>query len=186
MSQRVVNCEKSGQVFTFSDEWNTSDGKVKQLSYKIAPGKSVLPHMHPGALQSFQVLSGKLSVRVGFKKKIISGGEVVHTQLGDQHSQWNDTKETVVVLEGYEPALDIEPFFTILQHAENENFLKKMVFFSDFAFVVTSKSNLVKLIIWGLGKVGNMMGYQFWYVEHIKNLKSPDFKKRFPEAFSNL
>jgi quercetin dioxygenase-like cupin family protein len=183
MSQRIVNCENSGQVFVFSDVWNNSDGKVNQLSYKIAPGKSVLPHIHPGVVQWFQVLSGKLSVRVGFKKKIISVGEIVRTQLGGQHSQWNDTNDIVEVLEGYEPALDIEPFFTILQHAEKENFLKKMVFFSDFSFVVTSKSHVAKSIIWGLGKIGNILGYKFWYVAHIRNLKCTEFRKRFPTAF---
>lgn len=178
MFERIINCEKSGQVFIFSDQWNTEVGKVKQLKYKIAPGKKVLPHMHPGARQTFKVLSGELMIRSGFNKRKVLAGEEVRTEVSGLHSQWNNTSSFVEVLEGYEPAIDIEPFFTVLPHAESSNsFFKFVVFLSDFSYVVTSKSLLVRSMISALGKLGNICGHRYWYLKHIKHLKCPDFQK---------
>ena len=172
MSKRIVYCDDSGQVFTFSDDWNTDDGKVKKLKYKLAPGKSVLPHIHPGTSQYFRVLSGQLTIRNGFKKMILTTGQEVKTGIGGQHSQCNDTSEEVEVEEGYEPPIDIEPFFTALPHAQkSRNFLKIMVFFSDFSHVVTSKSLLARMIIKFFGCVGNIFGYRNWYLPHIKRFR---------------
>lgn len=176
MAERIIECIQSGQTFVFSDEWNTTDGKVKQLSYKILPKKTVAAHVHPASSQYFKVISGELTVKVNGKRQIIKAGEEVKTSIGAEHAQWNDGDIVAEVIEGYDPPVDIEPFFTILPHAlKSKNIFKIMVFFSDFSYVVTSRWHIGKFIIWSLGRIGKALGYKSWYLKYIQHLKCTDF-----------
>ena len=175
MTERVITSLASGQVFIFSDAWNTPEGRVRQLKYTLNPGKSVAPHIHPNSSQFFRVINGELSVRADGKKiKLLPGDEVKSSHNGE-HAQWNDGREPVVVIEGYEPPIDIEPFFTVLPHAiESKNLLKIFVFLSDFDFVVTSRWRFAKNITKFIGFLGKLSGYKKWYLPHIQHLKCPD------------
>lgn len=170
-SERKIECRRSGQTFIFSDDGNTPDGRVKVLRYSLNPGCSVPRHSHPRTSQTFKVLSGELTVRTGGRKLILRSGDGTLTGLGDEHSQWNAGDEVVHVIEGYEPPLDIEPFFTALSYAEeSRNILKFSVFLLDFSNVVSTRSLLGKSIIWLFANLGRMLGYGDWYLPHISHL----------------
>lgn len=161
---RIVECQKSGQTFEFRDEWNNPDGKVKQLKYSLKPGRSVARHMHPNCAQSFIVTRGVLHVCTGGKTIALEPGMRITTDVGGQHSQWNQGTETVEVLEGYDPPLGIEPFFTALPLALTErNPLKVCVFFADFSSVVTSRWMVTRGTVSFLGWLGRLLGYEGWY-----------------------
>ena len=175
MFERAINSPISGQVFIFSDAWNTPEGRVKQLRYKLAPKKSVAPHIHPHSSQFFKVISGELTVKANGKKLTLKPGDEIKTSLNGEHEQWNSGSTDVEVIEGYDPAIDIEPFFTVLPHAlESKNIFKLFVFLSDFDYVVTSRWQFAKAIIRSLGFLGKLFGYRKWYLPHIQHLKCPD------------
>ncbi|MBY0383684.1 cupin domain-containing protein [bacterium] len=174
-SVRTVYVNGNEQVFTFSDEWNTSDGKVRQLRYHLAPGASVATHLHPKTRQTFEVLSGELWIRAGWKKMKLKKGDRAQTTLGGSHSQWNTSStEFVEVVEGYDPPLDIEPFFTALPVVlKCKNPLKICVFFSDFSSIVTARTWPVRWLIKGFGSIGRFLGYDKWYKEDVPLLIKP-------------
>lgn len=162
---RTVNLQNGEQIFTFSDEWNTQDGKVRELHYKLAPGISVAGHKHPHTSQTFRVVSGELWIRNGWKKMRLGPGDSAKTPPGGVHSQWNSSRtKEVVVVEGYDPPLNIEPFFTHLPEVlKQKNPFKICVFFDDHANVVTSRTAVVRLTIAAIAHLGRRLGYSGWY-----------------------
>ncbi len=169
---RIVRLPGNEQTFLFDDEWNTEDGKVRELRYRLAPGGYVPAHVHPGTSQNFQVLSGYLNVKSGFRKMKLRSGERLETERGAAHSQWNESLSEVEVIEGYNPPLDIEPFFTALPHVmKTKNPFKICVFFSDFSNVVTSRTWFVRKLIDSIALVGRRLGYADWYAPTIQHLK---------------
>lgn len=87
------------------------------------------------------------------------------------HSQRNTSSHKAVVIEGYEPAINIEPFFTALPHVmERKNIFKLCVFFSDFKNTVSSKSVTFNYIVPFVAWFGRKLGYSGWYQKHILHL----------------
>ncbi len=175
MSERLVESLSTGQTFTFCDSWNTPEGRVKQLKYTLEPGKSVAPHVHPNSSQFFKVISGELSVKANGKTLKLLPGQEIKSAISGEHAQWNTGSQPVEVIEGYDPPIDIEPFFTVLPHAlESKNIFKLFVFLLDFEFVVTSRWHFARAIIRLMGFLGKLAGYKNWYLPYIKNLQCPD------------
>lgn len=171
-SSRIVRFPGDEQIFLFDDEWNTHDGKVRELRYRLAPGGYVRAHVHPGTSQTFQVVSGYLIVKSGFKKMKLRAGERLETARGASHIHWNESMSEVEVIEGYNPPLDIEPFFTALPHVRRtKNIFKICVFFSDFSAVITSQTWLMRKCIDSVAYVGRRLGYGEWYAPAIQHLK---------------
>ena len=95
---------------------------------------------------------------------MLRAGERVATGRGDVHSQWNEGPETVRAVEGYDPPVDIEPFFTLLPHAiGSRNPLKIAVFFAGFRSVSRPGILALALMTTLLAPLGRLCGYGGWY-----------------------
>jgi quercetin dioxygenase-like cupin family protein len=164
MPCRVVDSQATGEVFTFDDAWLDEHGQVKQVEYELKPGYAVPPHFHPGVVQNFRVISGVLHVSCGADTRVLKAGEEFATSRGAVHAQRNDGPEVARVLEGYEPPLDIEPFFTVLGAAiASRNLLKMAVFFSDFRAISWTPNLGPRLTMRTLAPLGRILGYRSWY-----------------------
>jgi quercetin dioxygenase-like cupin family protein len=164
MARRTVESPVTGETFVFDDAWNEPDGRVRRLEYALAPNKPVPPHSHPATAQSFAVVSGTLHIRVNGEARVLSAGETAATKPGDTHAQWNEGPQTVRVVEGYDPPLAIEPFFTVLPHAiASRNPFKIAVFFADFRAVSAPATFGQKAFIGAFAVLGRTLGYARWY-----------------------
>lgn len=164
MGRRTVVSEITGERFVFDDAWNEPDGRVRRIEYHLLPGNAVPAHRHPGTVQTFEVVAGVLHVRCAGEVRIVKAGERARTGAGDVHQQWNEGPEPVVAVETYEPAIAIEPFFTLLPHAiASRDPFKIAVFFADFR-AVTAPGTFGQ---WFLGTcvapLGRLFGYARWY-----------------------
>lgn len=161
---RIIKSPKTHETFIFKDEWNDERGFVKQLEYLLEPGHRIPSHLHPGTKQFFRVLEGELYVSANGQTKLLKAGDKFETAVGGTHSQWNKGPNPTRVLEGYNPPINIEPFFTILPVAlETRNPFKIFVMMSDFSSIVTTHSNILRFVIEVLAKIGRMFGYKDWY-----------------------
>jgi quercetin dioxygenase-like cupin family protein len=164
MARRTVVSAATGETFVFDDAWNEPDGRVRRLEYRIEPGKKVPLHCHPGAAQTFEVVSGVLHVRVGGKVRALKAGERAATAVGDVHTQWNEGPAATVAVETYEPAIAIEPFFTVLPHAiASANPFKIAVFFADFQTVSAASGPAQWFLIACVAPLGRLFGLTRWY-----------------------
>lgn len=164
MARRTVESAPTGETFVFDDAWNEPDGRVRRLEYVLLPKASAPPHFHPGAAQSFEVLSGTLHIKVNGKVRVLEAGDRAVTGLGETHAQWNEGPEPVRAIEGYNPPIAIELFFTILPHAiGSRNPLKIAVFFSDFRSVSGPGTLPLRISIALLAPIGRLCGFKGWY-----------------------
>lgn len=175
MAEKIINSPTSDQIFIFSNNWSTPESRVRQPKYKLAPKKAVASYVHPNSSQFFKVISGELTVKTNGKKLTLKPGDEIKTSLSGDHAKSNSGCTDVEVIDGYEPAIDIEPFITVLPYAlESKNIFKLFVFLSDFDFVVTSRWRFGKTIIQAFGLLGNFIGFKKWCIPHILNLKCSD------------
>src|ERR1700733_839316 len=99
MSRRVVENVRTGETFVFDDDWNDSEGRVRQLHYELKGRRRVPVHFHPKTAQSFEVLSGTLWVQVNGERSVLRAGDQMTTLPGAAHSQWNEDAAPVCVIE---------------------------------------------------------------------------------------
>jgi quercetin dioxygenase-like cupin family protein len=95
--------------------WDT-DGELLQVDWIGDPGWTTGPdHVHPRQEERFEVLSGRLGLRVDGVERIYGAGEVIVAALGSAHAAWNaGSDDEVHVLVDFRPALRTETAFETL------------------------------------------------------------------------
>ena len=168
MARRIVESPPTGETFIFDDDWNEPDGRVRRIEYVLQPGRTVPAHFHPGTAQSFAVTSGVLTVTVNGKTTVLGAGDEMVGGPGDIHAQRNDGDVPVVSVEGYDPPIDIEPFFTVLPHAvASGNPLKMGVFFGDFLPINANVGLPLRIMIAAMAPLGRLFGFRRWYRDRL-------------------
>lgn len=159
MACRTISSKTTKEIFVFKDEWNTTDGRVKQLQYPMKPGAKVRAHYQPDTSQWFEVVSGELTVTVDRITQVLKNGDRLETKPGAEHAQRNNSKKDVVVLEGHNPPLNIEPFFTELPSIlESKNPVTICQFFTKYKSVVSSKSMSFNYLVPLIAKLRSRKG----------------------------
>jgi quercetin dioxygenase-like cupin family protein len=177
MATRILENPVTGERFVFSDEGTDPDGRVRFVRYELRPGARGLPHRHPGHVQTFRVVSGRLHVRLDGRSLLLQPGDTAACSPGGVHQQWNEGPQTAVVEESFDPPLDIEPLFVVLARAAERdallpngvlrNRLKFGVLFHDFSHVVAPAYRGLAPAIRVLAALGRLRGYERWYTEDL-------------------
>src|SRR3712207_5380162 len=90
-------------------------GELLQVDWIGEPGWTTGPdHVHPYQEERFEVLSGRLGLRVGGVERVLGAGEVVVAPAGSAHAARNAGDEEVRVLVDFRPALRTERAFETL------------------------------------------------------------------------
>ena len=91
-------------------------GELLQVDWIGEPGWSTGPdHIHPRQEEQFEVISGKLGLRVEGIERIHGAGEVIVAAAGSAHAAWNASSDDEVhVLVDFRPALRTEIAFETL------------------------------------------------------------------------
>ena len=108
MARRVVESGPTGETFTFDDDWNDAEGRVHRMEFTIAPKSHVPAHAHPATAETFEVISGVLSLKIGERTAHLRPGDRDATGPGEAHSLWNEGTEVAHVNTWYDPPLAIE------------------------------------------------------------------------------
>jgi quercetin dioxygenase-like cupin family protein len=87
---------------------NRADESLR-FEYFARPGASVPKHVQPELEESFEVVSGRMGVRVGGRESILSTGQSAVGPPGVPHEWWNlSDEEEVHMLVEVRPALHVE------------------------------------------------------------------------------
>src|SRR5215210_2391321 len=87
---------------------DTDDGALR-FDYSAPPGANISEHTHRIQEESFEVVSGKLGVRVGGRELILGPGQSAVGPPKVPHEWWNPSdEERVRFLAGIRPGLDVE------------------------------------------------------------------------------
>jgi quercetin dioxygenase-like cupin family protein len=102
----------TGERFTFTDTAASSGGERLAFDFALAPGGAVpVAHVHPTQTERFEVVAGRIRVRVGRRRFEAGPGEVVVVEPGVTHAFANAGDEPARLQVEVRPALAMEEMF---------------------------------------------------------------------------
>jgi quercetin dioxygenase-like cupin family protein len=103
--------ETTGETITFLETAADSGGEYTLIEVEVAPGGGVpMAHVHPYQSETFEIVSGELSMKAGRDRLVAQPGDVVTVAPGQVHKFWNATAYPVRFRCTVAPALQFEQF----------------------------------------------------------------------------
>ncbi len=154
-----------------------TSGELLQVDWIGEPGWTTGPdHVHPRQEERFEVLSGKLGLRVGGVERVHSAGDVIMAPAGSPHAAWNAGDDEVHVLVDFRPALRTETAFETLAGLARDgktnragppkNPLRLALILREFEeeiYFVRPPLAVQKVILGALARVARLLGYRAEY-----------------------
>ena len=108
----------TGERLVWLETATDTDGAYTRFETYVEPGGVVAAaHVHPYQAEQFDVVSGRLGVRLGRETYEIGAGETATIEPGTAHKFWNAGDDTVCFVATVTPALQfeslIETMFTL-------------------------------------------------------------------------
>ena len=153
-------------------------GELLQVDWIGEPGWSTGPdHVHPRQEEQFEVISGKLGLRVEGIERIHGAGEVIVAAAGSAHAAWNASSDDEVhVLVDFRPALRTEIAFETLAGLARDGKTNKagaprnplllalvLHHFEEEIYFVRPPLAVQRVIFGALAKVARLLGYRAEY-----------------------
>jgi len=174
---QLLDMSPLGMKFTVLKSSEDTDGKSLDLEWELLPQcnmKDALVHTHPNAIETYEVLEGKMEFFVKDKWIHAEKGDKITVEKGVAHAFRNPTDKIVKVFNTHQPALKMENYFESVCKAIDEltdngkkEFkmnLKGKIYFSTL--MKTYKNEIVSkttpaFAINVLGFIGKLQGLKF-------------------------
>lgn len=111
---QILDMTPLGMKFTVLRSAEDTGGRSLDLHWELLPGcnmKDPLVHIHPDAIETYEVLEGEMEFFVKDKWVTAKKGFKLTVPKGVNHTFRNPTTETVKVYNTHEPAFDMEGYF---------------------------------------------------------------------------
>jgi mannose-6-phosphate isomerase-like protein (cupin superfamily) len=111
---QVLDMTPVGMRFTVLQTAADTEGKSLDLHWELLPGcnmQNPLVHIHPHAIETYEVLEGEMEVFIKNKWLTAKKGDYIVVPLGVTHCFRNPSDEVVKVFNTHEPALKMEDYF---------------------------------------------------------------------------
>ena len=113
----------TGEVLIFHRTSRDTDGQAVVVETIVRPGGFVAgARVHPHQTERFEVLDGRLGLRVGGEEMVVGPGEVAAVEPGTPHKFWNAGEVDARFVCEVRPALEfeslIETMFTLAAEGE--------------------------------------------------------------------
>ena len=152
-------------------------GELLQVDWNGSTGWTTGPdHVHRRQDERFEVLSGKLGLRVAGVERILGEGEALVAPAGYAHAAWNAGDDEVHALVDFRPALRTETAFETLAGlaadgktngagAPRNPLLLALVLheYEDEIYFARPPLLVQKVIFGALAKVARLLGYRAEY-----------------------
>ena len=144
-----LDCTELGMVMTIVKASKDTDCKSLEMEWTLSPNSGGTPiHIHPAAIETYEILSGELEI---FKKDkwIRAGvGEKITIEKGEAHTFRNTTDEPVQVYNTHQPAMEFENFFKGLHQFSKSGLVKNgKMNFKSIVGISTLWTNYAKEIV---------------------------------------
>jgi mannose-6-phosphate isomerase-like protein (cupin superfamily) len=99
----------TGESITFHQTSADTNGEAVVIECTVQPdGFVAAAHVHPSQTERFNVIDGRLGMKVGRKKLLLERGDVAVVEPGTPHKFWNMGDEEVRFVCEVRPALQFE------------------------------------------------------------------------------
>ncbi len=162
-----LDCTELGMVMTIVKSSKDTDGKSLEMEWTLSPKSEGTPiHIHPAAIETYEILSGELEVFIKDKWIKAKVGEKITIEKGEPHTFKNTSDEFVRVYNTHQPAMEFENFFKGLQK------------FAKSGLVKNGKMNFKSIV--GISTLWTN------YSKEIVSVKPPSFVMRVLGAYGRL
>lgn len=166
------DCSELGMVMTIVKTAHDTDGESLEMEWTISPKSGGTPvHIHPSAIETYEILSGELEVFKKDKWIKATAGQKITIEKGEPHTFRNPTDKYVRVYNTHQPAMQFEGFFKGLHKFAKSGLVKdgKMSFKSlvGVSTLWTNYPNEIvsiqppSFVMKALGALGRMTGTNF-------------------------
>lgn len=100
-----------GDVYRFLATGDDTNGKYAMFEAIVPPGGGPPPHVHSREEESFYVLEGEITFRIGEDQLVASAGMFANMPVGTPHSFKNESSKPAKMLISVAPAGLEEMFF---------------------------------------------------------------------------
>jgi mannose-6-phosphate isomerase-like protein (cupin superfamily) len=111
---QILDMTPVGMKFTVLQSRSDTQGKSLDLHWELLPGcnmKDPLVHIHPHAIETYDVLEGEMEFFIQDKWLTAKKGDNLTVPKGVTHAFRNPTQKTVTVFNTHQPALRMENYF---------------------------------------------------------------------------
>jgi mannose-6-phosphate isomerase-like protein (cupin superfamily) len=111
---QILDMSPLGMIFTVLQTANDTNGKSLDLQWKLLPGcnmKDPLVHIHPNAIESYDILEGNMEFFIKNKWIEAKKGDSLSVPKGITHAFRNPGNEIVTVYNTHRPAFRMENYF---------------------------------------------------------------------------
>ncbi|HEX6708840.1 MAG TPA: cupin domain-containing protein [Rubrobacter sp.] len=167
-----------GHIFHVIESARDSEDGSIRFDYSAPPRANIPEHTHRVQEESFEVISGKLGMRVGGQELILGPGQRAIGPPKVPHAWWNpNSEERVRFVPAVRPGLDLETMFETLLGLMREgktigpipkNPLQAAVLVQEIAswVVLTPVEKALLAPVRALAFVGEILGYRARYPEY--------------------
>jgi quercetin dioxygenase-like cupin family protein len=156
---------------------DTNGGHVSVKATVKSKGKQVPDHIHVAQDETFEVLSGRLTVWADGKATTLEAGEKISLPRNQPHNHYNTDEGAVTYLHTVTPALDFEHLLENLVglaadgKGKNGKFglLQELVtlkYLDSKTYLAGVPIGVQKILMNTLGPVGRMLGYRALYKKY--------------------
>ena len=167
----------TGLRTVFRETARDTGGELLQVDWIGDPGWTISPdHVHPRQETRFEVLSGKLGLRLHGVEGIHGPGAVIVAPAGTPHAAWNGGEDALHLLVEFRPALRTEIVFETLAGLARDGKTTKtgvpknplrlaliLRHFEDEIYFVRPPVAVQRVILEALAIVGRLLGYRAEY-----------------------
>ena len=154
------------------------DGSLR-IEYFAPPRANISEHIHRAQEEHFEVVSGRLGLRVGGQESILTPGESAIGPPGIPHAWWNPDDEEVCFVAGIRPGLDVEKMFETLLGLMRDGKTIGPIPRNPLQLAVLAQEIRSWVVLTPLGKVlfapvallafvGRLLGYRAFY-PHLRD-----------------
>ena len=178
----VLEHPVTGERFVWRKVARDTGGELLQVDLFVAPGGfAAAEHVHPKQEERFEVLAGRLQLRLDGQGKALGVGDQETVPAGRPHVWWNRGEEELHVLVEFRPALRSEMFFETFVGLAHDvktnrrglpNLLRLSVLMREFSNEVRPAGipYVIQVALLGsLAAIGRLMGYRGWYPRYSQD-----------------
>lgn len=111
---QILDLTPLGMKFTVLQTGADTEGKSLDLHWELLPGcnmKDPLVHIHPNAIETYEILEGEMQFFVKDKWINAKSGDKLTVPIGVVHAFRNPSDKIVKVFNTHQPALQMEAYF---------------------------------------------------------------------------
>jgi mannose-6-phosphate isomerase-like protein (cupin superfamily) len=164
----------TGERITFLQTSAETNGEYATFELRVRPhGFVAAPHVHPHAVESFEIRSGTFTIVVDGHERRVGPGDGAAVPAGAAHAWWNSGDEEGVAIVEFRPGWKAEEFFeSFFGLAQDgkvnpKTGLPKLLWlasifcaYHDFGYIARPPLPVQRAVFAPLGAVAWLLGYR--------------------------